>query len=168
MLTWHRDAPMRSSQGESQIEHWTARDPSGYLVHEFDVNVTFGKPIDILSLKLDVLDDLRAKVEGILYFGYEVQLYKDEIITNQEAIWMETREARPHGTGQTTNWQSSAIMIPASGAAYWGQHKHNCGYPYSAWDFYESDSEHDCNYSKLSWNNWEGVVPGTTLWWVRF
>lgn len=63
MAVWRRTVPLAVTEGSQVLEHWTLEDDSEQ--QPFPVRTTYGKPIDILSLKLDVLEDFRAQVEHV-------------------------------------------------------------------------------------------------------
>jgi len=59
---WFRLAPIKTLSGKDQIETWISKRPSVKRGKKYELRVRSEKPIDILSLKRDVLDDFSSKV----------------------------------------------------------------------------------------------------------
>lgn len=60
MPLWFRNCPMRIPPGDFHWEIWISED--GYQRRSYEVRVRLGKPIDILSLKSDVIENFKAQV----------------------------------------------------------------------------------------------------------
>jgi len=62
MSTWFRTCPTKISTDGSHVEIWVSKDSPDDPGRSYEVNVCLGKPIDILSLKLNVVKDFGAEV----------------------------------------------------------------------------------------------------------
>lgn len=60
MIAWSRTAPMHPSPDAGHTEVWTSRCADGDSVRCYEVDVRLGKPVDILALKANVLEDFAA------------------------------------------------------------------------------------------------------------
>lgn len=63
MAIWHRICPMQVSTECSHTETWVSKDSSDDKGRSYKVNVRLGKPIDILSLKETVIQNLASEAE---------------------------------------------------------------------------------------------------------
>lgn len=62
MRAWFRTCPMQTSSGASHPEIWLSKDFSDDQRRSYEVDVRLGKPVDILSLKLNMIEDFRSQV----------------------------------------------------------------------------------------------------------
>lgn len=60
--TWKRTCPMETSVGSTYSEIWTFEDSSNDQSQDYKVNVRLGKHVDILSLKLNMIEDFDSQV----------------------------------------------------------------------------------------------------------
>lgn len=74
-MNWKRTSPFKSSPIQQEI--WTFED--GSRTKEFLVQVSMGKPIDILSLKIQKAADFRAKIDS-------VRSSRNQIYTNKQNL----------------------------------------------------------------------------------
>lgn len=72
--TWNRTSPMETSAYSSHKEIWTFKDSSNSLSQSYNVNVCLGKPVDILTLKLNMIDDFNSQV--LYYRTTRTSLFK--------------------------------------------------------------------------------------------
>lgn len=62
MPKWFRTSPMKTSADSNHVEIWISKDSPDDQGRSYKVDVRLGKPIDILSLKLNVVEDFGAEV----------------------------------------------------------------------------------------------------------
>jgi len=65
MKTWFRTRPMKMTRKDNYAETWVSKRSPKDTGRSYNVNVRIGKPLDILSLKSDVVDGFKSHVSHI-------------------------------------------------------------------------------------------------------
>lgn len=63
--TWLIIRPMNIPPGADHVEMWVSKDPPAHQERSYEVNVRLGKPIDILSLKLNMIEGFDSQVSHV-------------------------------------------------------------------------------------------------------
>jgi len=73
MREWYRIVPFESENNQKEV--WILK--NGKKEKKFEVEVTLGKPIDILSLKIDMIENFETKVKQIK--NSRIELFKKDL-----------------------------------------------------------------------------------------
>ena len=65
MSTWLRICPMQAYSGRKHREIWISKGSQAQKERRYEVNVYTGKPVDICSLKIDMIEDFDNQVSRI-------------------------------------------------------------------------------------------------------